>query len=123
VHIERLVRIFTRIFGRFGNVDLIEFDLTGTFATQVFVSNAAAAHMPLGQTSQAVGLGGLDHIALQHGVMLETLHFDAVVGKHMAVVFNMLAQFGFGRVFKPGFKPGQHLLQRQLLRRARIVMG
>ena len=37
-----------------------------------------------------------EHIALQHGVVGIALHLDAVVGKHMAVVFDVLTQLGTG---------------------------
>ena len=119
---QRLVRVFTRILGCFCNVDLAEPDLARPFAAQVFISDATAAQMAFGQTAQAMRLVHLQHIALQHGVVRVALHVDAVVGKHVAVIFNVLAEFGFSRVLKPGLESGQHLVTRQLRRSTGVVV-
>jgi hypothetical protein len=63
-------------------------------AAQVFVADAGAAQVALGQAGQAVGLVHFQHVALQHGVVRIALHLDAVVGEHMAVVLDVLAQLG-----------------------------
>ncbi len=122
VHVQRLVGVFARIFGGLGDVDLVELDLVRALAAQVFVVDAAAAHVPLGQAGQAVRFGHFQHIALQHGVVRIALHFHAVVGEHMAVVFDVLAQLGLGRVFQPGFEARQHLVARQLRGRVGVVV-
>ncbi len=122
VHIQGLVRVLTRILGRFGNIDLVELDLVRAFAAQVFVIDTAAPDMPLGEAGQAVRLVHLQHITLQHGVVGVTLHLNAVVGKHVAVVFDVLSQLGPGRVFQPGFQARQNVITRQLRGRAGVVM-
>ena len=122
VYVQRLVGVFARVLGGFDNIDLIELDLVRALAAQVFVVNAAAPGMPLGQTGQAVRLMHFEHIALQHGVMRVALHFNAVVGKHVAVVFDVLTQLGFGPVFQPGLEAGQHLVTRQLRWRVGVVV-
>ena len=38
-----------------------------------------------------------------------TAHLNAVVGQHMAVVFDVLAQLGVAWVFQPGLEARQHL--------------
>jgi hypothetical protein len=68
----------------------------------------------LGQAGQAVGLVHFEHVALQHGVVHVALHFDAVVGEHMAVVFDVLAELVVLAVFQPGLEARQHLVARQL---------
>ena len=78
--------------GGLGNIHLVKTDLVGALAAQVFVVDAAAAQVALGQAGQAVRLVHFQHIALQHGVVRVALHLDAVVGKHVAVVFDVLAQ-------------------------------
>ena len=85
-------------------------------AAEIFVVDAAASQVALGQAGQAVRLVHFEHIALQHGVVHIALHFDAMVGKHMAVVLDVLAELVPGRVFQPGFEAGQHRVERQLLR-------
>ena len=79
--------------------------------------------MPLGQAGQAMWFVDFQHITLQHGVVGITLDLYPVVGKHMAVVFDVLAKLLFRRVFQPGFQPGQHLIPRQLFGRTRVIMG
>ena len=99
MHIQRLIAVFAGIFGRLGHVDLGKRDLVRALAAQALVADAAAAQVALGQTGQAVGLVHFQHITLQHGVVRVALHLDAVVGEHMAVVLDVLAQFLRG----PGF--------------------
>ena len=88
-------------------------------AAQVFIRQAAAPQVALGQAGQAMRLVHFQHIALQHGVVDIAAHSNAAVGKHMAVVFDVLAQLGTAFVFQPGFEPCQHLVKWQLLGRVR----
>ena len=122
VHGQGLLGVFAGVLAGFGNIDLVELDLAGTFAAQVFKADAAAAQVALSQAGQAMRLVHFQHIALQHGVVAIALHLDTVVGKYMAVVFDVLAQLGPGRVLQPGLEPRQHLGQRQLCGRARVVV-
>ena len=123
MHVQRLVAVFTGVFGSFVDGHLGKGDLVGTLATQVFVADAAAPHMPLGQAGEVVGLVHLQHIALQHGVVGIALHLDAVIGKHMPVVFDVLPQFEVPRALQPGFEAGQHLVAGELRWGVRAVMG
>ena len=50
-------------------------------------------------------------------------HLDAVVGKHMAVVLDVLAEFVALAVFQPGLEARQHVGERQLLGRIRPGVG
>ena len=93
------------------------------FAAKVFKSNAAAPEVPLGQAGEAVRLVDFKHIALQHGVVCVALNFNAVVGKHMPVVLDVLAEFEFGGVLQPRLEPGQHLVTRQLRGCVGVVVG
>ena len=54
--------------------------------------------------------------------MCVALHLYAMVGKHMSVVFDMLAEFVSAGVFQPGLEFDQHVGQRQLGRRVWIRM-
>jgi hypothetical protein len=67
------------------------------------------------QAGQIVRAVGFEHIGLQHGVVRIAAHGDAVVGKHMLVVFDMLAQLLLAGVFQPGLEPGQHHVHIELL--------
>ena len=119
---QRLVRVFTRIFSGFSNFNLVEFDLVDPFTAQVFIADATAAQVALGQAPQAMGLVDFQHIALEHGVVDIALHFNTVVGKHMPVVFDVLAELASGGVFKPWLETGQNLVSQQLHWRVRVVM-
>ena len=48
---------------------------------------------------------------------------DAVVGKDVFVVLQMLADLGVLRRFQPGLQARQRLVDRQLRRRAGIIVG
>jgi len=123
VHIQRHVRVFAGISGGAGHIHLAERNLVRAFATQVFVAQTLATHMALGQAGQAMRLVHFQHIALQHGVVGIALHLNAMVGKHMAVVFDVLTQFERGWVFQPGLQLRQHGLARQLIGRVRADVG
>ena len=102
---------------------LIKADLVGALAAQVFKADAAAPQVALGQAGQAVRHVHFQHIALQHGVVGIALHLDAVVGKHMAVVLDVLAQLFCSRVLQPGLELGQHLIAVQLRGRIGVAVG
>ena len=69
MHVQGLVGVFAGVFGSPGNVHLVKTDLVDAFATQVFVADAAAPQVALGQALQAMRQMGFKHIALQHGVV------------------------------------------------------
>ena len=120
MHVQRLVGVFARIFSGFVDINLVKANLAGAFAAQVFETDARATQMAQCKTRQAVFLVHLQHIALQHGVVRVALHLDAVVGKDVAVVLDVLAEFFMHWVFQPRFQLGQHLIARQLFCRARV---
>ena len=120
--IQRLVGVFTRILRRLCDVHLIKGDLVHAFAAQVFKADASSPDVAQRQAAQSVRFVHLQHVALQHGVVCVALHFDAVVGEDVAVVFEMLAQLLFRRVFQPRFELGQHLVARQLRGRTWVVV-
>ena len=122
VHAQGLVGVFTGVSRRLVNVHLVELDLVRALAAQIFKRGAAALQVPVGKARQPVRLVDFQHVALQHGVVRITLHLNAVVGKHMAVVLDVLAELAPGRIFQPGFEPGQHQVTGKLRRRVRIVV-
>jgi hypothetical protein len=78
----------------------------------------------LGQAGQAMRLVHFQHIALQHGVVRIALHLDAVVGKHMAVVLDVLAQLGLRcGSSSQGFRRASTSSKRQLLGCVRVVVA
>lgn len=57
----------------------------------------------------------LQHIALQHGVMRIAPNLDAMVGQHVPVILDVLAELGPCRIFQPRAQPVEHFLQGELL--------
>ena len=123
VHPQRLVGVFTGVLRCFGDIDLRKGNLVRALAAQVFVAQTAAPQVAFGQAGQAMRLVHFQHIALQHGVVDIAAHSNAAVGKHMAVVFDMLAELGAGGVFQPRLEFGQDLIERQLPGRVRPVVA
>ena len=123
VYLQGKVGILAGIYRGLTHRHLAEGNLAGTLAAQVFVAQAAAVDMALGQAFQSVRLVRLQHIALQHGVVDIATHLDAVIGEHMPVVLDVLAQLGVAGIFQPGSQALQHLVQWQLFRRFRRLMA
>ncbi len=63
-----------------------------------------------------------EHIGLKQRVMHDAAQFNAMIGEDMAVVFQMLADFRFDRIFQPRLQFRQHMLARQLRRRIRVTV-
>ena len=95
----------------------------GAFATQIFIGDAGSAYMSQRQAAEAVGLVHFKNITLQHGVVRITMHFNAHIGKHMTVIFNVLTHLEFEWVFEPSFEFGKHLIHGQLHRRIGAIMA
>ena len=111
VHVQRHLAVLARVLGGARDVDLRERDLVGALAAQVFVAQALAAEVALGQALQAVRLVRLEHVALQQGVVRVAAHRDAVVGEDVQVVLDVLARaWRRARVLQPGPQPRQHLV-------------
>ena len=116
MHIETLVSILAGVLRDLRDVHLRNADLIDPFATQVLVSQAFATHVPLRQAFKTVRSMDLQNITLQHGVVAITFHLNAMVGKHVPIVFHVLAQLGMGGVLKPRPQGGQHVSERELVR-------
>ena len=98
-------------------------DLLGALAGHLLELDGAVAQVAQGQRVHVVaGGGGVEHEALEHGVVVVALHVHAVAAQHMQVVLAVLAQLLLRRVLQHRAQRVQHLLHRQLRRRARIVM-
>ena len=96
-------------------IDLIEADLLGAFAAQVFVSDGVEPEVAGAQLTEVMALVGLDDVALQHRVVGDAGQRDAVVGEDVLVVLGVLQHFPAVDRFQPGFQPGQHFRARQLV--------
>jgi hypothetical protein len=68
-------------------------------------------------------LAGFEDIRLQQGVVPYAGQMNAVIGQHMLVVLQVLADLGVRRRFQPRLQQRQHFVTRQLRRHARIFVG
>ena len=91
VDVQRHVAVLARILAGGVDIDLGKRDLARALAAQVFVTQALAAQVALGQAFQPVRLVGFEHVALQHGVVLIAANGDAGIREHMRVVLDVLA--------------------------------
>ncbi len=123
VHVQGHLAVFARVLGGAAELDLGERNLVGALAAHVLVAQPLAAEVPLGEAFQAVRLVRLEHIALQHGVVLVPARGDAGAGEHLGVVLDVLPDLGRVGVLQPRLQPGQHLVERQLIGCAGVAVG
>ena len=77
--------------------------------------------MPARQRLKVVAQVALQHVRLQQRVTCHTAKRDAVVGQHVAVVLEVLADLGVVG-FEPALQPRQRLVEGQLVRRAGVAV-
>ena len=74
--------------------DLVDGELFGAFADEVFVGGGFVVEVVVGEVVEVVAGGGaVDGVAHQHGVVFDAAQFDAGAGEHVPVVFVVLAGF------------------------------
>jgi hypothetical protein len=123
MHAQRHVGVFGGVGGGAFEVDLVEADLLGALAAQVFVGDGFEAEVARAQLAEIVALVGFDDVALQHRVVRDAFERNAVVGEDVLVVLGVLQHFLAVDRFQPGFQLGQHLVARQLVDDAGAVVG
>jgi len=102
---------------------LVEGNLFGAFAGDVFEVNRLDAQIALGGRVHIVAIGhAVQHIGLEHRVVALAFDRDAVIREHMAVIFEVMANFEFRRILEPGFERREHHVAIELLRRAGVVV-
>ena len=120
---QRDVGILGGVDGGALDIDLVEADLLGALAAQVFVGDGGQSEVTGAQLAEIVALVGLDHVGLEHGVVGDTSQRDAVIGENMLVVLGVLQHFFPVDRGKPGFQSRQHFVARQLVGGAGSSMG
>ena len=116
------VGVFRRVGGGALDIDLVEPDLRGTLAAHFLEGDGLVVQVAQGQAVHVMGAVRLEHIGFEQRVVHNASQLDAVVGKHMAVVFQVLPDLGLGGIFQPGLEDGQHMLARQRFGRVLIAM-
>ena len=105
-------------------INLVEGQLLGAFAGDGFESDGLLAQVLHGQRVHVVTRPyGIEHVGLQHGVFRNAFQMYAMIGQHVLVVFEVLAELGFLRVFQQWFQLIQHCVPVQLFRGAHIIVA
>ena len=100
----------------------VEADLAGALAAHFLEGDGLAVQVAQRQVVHVVPLVRLEHVGLQQRVVHDAAQLHAVIGEHVAVVLQVLAELRFGRILQPGLHALQHQLARQLLGRVRIAV-
>jgi len=108
VQAQAEVGVFRAVFGGLFDGDLVETDLAGALAAQAFERDCRQAEMALGQLAEVVsahtGFARFEHVGFQQRIVGDAAQGDAVVGKDVFVVLQMLADLGVLRRFQPGLQ-------------------
>ena len=105
------------------DIDLVEADLPGALAAQVFVGDGRQPEVTGAQLAEVVALVRFQHVGLEHGVVSDASQCDAMIGENVLVVLGILQYFFPVDRGKPGFQSRQHLVARQLVGGAGRGMG
>ncbi|MNZ45821.1 hypothetical protein D3C78_634850 [compost metagenome] len=118
------VGIFRRIGCGLLQFDLVEGELLGPLAGDLFERDGLNAQILPGQGVHVVTAGGgVEHIGFEHGVEGDALQIDAVVLQHVAIVLEVLPHLEAGRIFQQRLELAQHLLFGQLGWSPQIVVA
>ena len=95
MQLQRDVGILGRIFRGALHVDLIEGDLLRALAGDVLEVNGLDAEISHGARVHVVARrDAVEHIGFEHGVEALAVERDAVVGEHVRIEFQMMAELG-----------------------------
>ena len=119
---ERDLGVLGGVLGRAVERHLVEADLAGALAADLDEGDRAPAQVTLRQRIHVMAAMRLQHVALQQRVVRDAGQPDAVVGKHVTVVLQMLAHLAVMLALQPVAQPGQRGVERQLIGRAGIAV-
>ena len=79
--------------------------------------------MPRSKAVHIVRPVAFQYVGLEQRIVLDTRQAHAVIGEHMHVVFDVLAELRSGCVLKPRFESLQSAVPIELLGHPRVTMG
>ncbi len=92
MHLQRDVGVFRCVGGGCFHRHLVEADLLCALAGHILVLDGVDAEIESGHRVHVVARGhAVEHVGLQHRVVLHAGKVDAVVAQHMRVVFQVVA--------------------------------
>jgi hypothetical protein len=123
VQLQCDVCIFGGIRGRRLQVDLVERELLRALAGDIFVVNRLAAEViTRGRIHVVPRCDAVQYVGFEHRVECHAGEPDAVSCQDVGVVLQVVADLFLRAVFQPGPELFQHLVARQLLRGAGVVV-
>src|SRR6266571_2815698 len=104
------------------DIDLLEGNALYAGAGHLVVGEGLHAEMAGGKAVHVVTRVALQHVGLEQGVVGDAPQCDAVIGKHVLVVLDVLSELFVPRALEPGLEDRERRLDPQLLRRPRVVV-
>jgi len=117
------VGILGGVVGRHFDAHGRERDLLGALARHVLVFDVLVIEVTAGQGIEVMAiLPGIQNVGFEQGVMGDARERDAVIGQHMGVVFQVLADLGVLGTFQQRLEAGQHGGAVELVRHAGVAV-
>ncbi len=93
MQLQRDVRIFRRILRRTFDIHLIKTYTPGSLAGEFVITDGFGAKMPQCKIIHIMRTVGFQHIGLKQRVMDDTVQGNAMIGKNVLVVLEILPHF------------------------------
>ncbi len=103
-------------------IDLIETNLLGAFARHINITDGFYIEMAQRQAVHVMRLMALQHVRLQQRIALYATQHNAVIGKDVFVVFQVLPDLLVLSALQPWPESGKRLAAIQLIRRTGVYM-
>ncbi len=123
VQLQGHVGILGRVLRSALHRHLIEGQLLGALAGHLLERDGLDAQILRRRRVHVVARGhAVPDVGLEHGVVAHALDVDVVVGQHVGIVLQMLAELGQLRILQQRLQRREHPRARQLFGRAGIVV-
>ena len=123
VQLECYVSVFGRIGCRYVEIDLVERQLLGAFARDVFKMNGFASEVKSCRRVHVVSdRNAVQDIGLKHRIEAHARQFYAMTCEYVSIIFEVMADLLALRIFEKKSKFFKYFLARKLIWRARIIV-
>ncbi len=124
MQLQRDVGILSCVGGCGLEFDLVERQLFGAFAGDVFVVDRLPPEVqPRRRVHVVACRNAVEHIRLEHRIERHAAQLDVVAGENMGVVFQVMPDLAAVVIFEPGPELRQHLVARQLVRCPGVIVA
>ena len=122
VQAQRHIGVLGRVLGGALHAHLFEADALRALAGDFVVADGGQVQMAFGERAQVVAQMRFEHVGLEQGVVRHAAKPNAVIGEHVLIVLEILAELRSVRILEPGPQQSERALHAELLRRAGIVV-